>query len=465
MSASPATATIFAPATAPGKAGVMVMRISGPAAATAVTALCRPATLPLPRTATLRDLHTAEGDKIDKALLLYFPAPHSFTGEDVLELHCHGGRAILDALTKTLSGLAGFRPAEAGEFTRRGFENGKFDLTEAEAIADLVAAETAAQRQQALRQLEGELGNLYNNWADRLKRILAMTEADIDFADEDLPPDLAAKESAKIAALLSEISAHLNDAQRGEKLREGFTIAIIGPPNAGKSSLLNTLAKREAAIVSHIPGTTRDIIEVHLDINGFPVSVADTAGLRHSADLIEQEGIARAHARARAADLKLALFDGATWPAQDEATTALIDDNTLIAISKSDLIAEAKPPAPAQMPASSQMPAAMHSLASSPDILHISTKTGENIALLLEKLGAEISNRFAPSAAPALTRARHRHALENTQTHLARALTAPEAALRAEDLRLALRSLGRITGLVDVEDLLDVIFKEFCIGK
>jgi tRNA modification GTPase len=444
--------TIFAPASATGRAGVAVFRISGKEAARAVTHLCAPADLPAPRTAVLRDIkNPLTGEIIDHALILFFQSPNSFTGEDVVEFHTHGGRAVTNAVIGALQSLPGFRLAEPGEFTRRAFENGKMDLTEAEAIADLVHAETEAQRKQALRQMEGTLGKLYEGWRERLTHILAWTEAAIDyFADEELPPDLIEKQTAALSALRFEIARHLDDNHRGERLREGFSIVLLGAPNAGKSSLLNALARRDAAIVSPIAGTTRDVIEVHLDINGYPVIVADTAGLRvlspeslAKGGEIEIEGIRRARARAAEADLKIVVFDGAFWPITDDATQSLIDADTLVVVNKSDLIAANAKSGP----------------------LFLSALTGAGIDALVQKIGEEIARRFADAGTPPLTRARHRAALETCAEHLDRALGAQQTDLRAEDVRLAMRSLGRITGRVDVEDLLDIIFRDFCIGK
>ncbi len=437
-------ATIFALASAPGRAGVAVLRISGPVARAAIEKLCRPATLPPPRAAHLCEIRHPDGALLDKALILWFPAPNSFTGEDVAEFHLHGGRAIVSAVMDCLRALPGFRLAEPGEFTRRAFENGKLDLTEAEALADLVNAETEAQRRQAMRQLTGELGRLFDDWRARLTKTLAHSEATIDFADEDLPADLEEKQTAEIRALIAEVEGHLDDRHRGERLREGFHIAIMGPPNAGKSSLLNALARREAAIVSSIAGTTRDVIEAYLDLGGYPVIVADTAGLRDSGDQIESEGVRRALKKAENADLKLLVFDGESWPRRDEATQKLADENTLVTVNKADLLQGAM---------------------GDGDALFISAKTGAGIPELLDRIIAAIDLRFASSGPPPLTRIRHRAALEECRGHLRRSLTAAAAELRAEDLRLAARALGRITGRVDVEDLLDVIFRDFCIGK
>lgn len=437
------TDTIFALASAPGRAGVQVIRISGPDAGRALQVLTgRP--LPEPRLAMLVGLKDpASGELFDKALVLHFAAPASFTGEDVVELHLHGGRAVLTAATQALTGL-GLRVAEPGEFSRRAFEHGKLDLTEAEAIADLVDAETAAQRRQALRQMEGALGQLYDGWRHRLTRALAHLEADIDFPEEDLPGGLSEAVRPVVEGLVSELSDHLADQGRGERLRDGISIAILGAPNAGKSSLLNAIARRDVAIVSNQAGTTRDVIEVQLDLGGYPVLLADTAGLRDAADQVESEGIRRALDRAAKADLKLLVFDGAELP--DAATLALVDDDALLVMNKADL-AGAAPPLLGRA------------------VLPVSARTGEGVPTLLATLEQAVAARYAPSGAPALTRARHRTALEECRENLHRALSAPLPELAAEDVRLAVRALGRITGRVDVEDLLDVIFRDFCIGK
>jgi len=453
--------TIFAPASAVGKAGVTVFRISGRVALLAIERLCEPAGMPEPRYASLRSIKNPEsGETIDHALVLYFKNPDSFTGEDVVEFHTHGGRAVANAFADALGALPHFRLAEPGEFTRRAFENGKMDLTEAEAIADIVHAETEAQRKQALRQMEGALGKLYDDWHERLTQSLAWTEASIDFSDEELPDDLAEKQKGVLKTLRDEIAKHLDDKHRGERLREGFSVVLLGPPNAGKSSLLNVLARREAAIVSPLAGTTRDVIEVHLDLGGYPVILADTAGLHDlssglspvasaKGDPIEIEGIRRARARAAQADLKVIIFDGAQWPDRDASAKALIDENSIVVVNKSDLINNTGQDAGRD----EQKP------------LYISVLTGAGIEALLERLGKEIERRFTDSGAPPLTRVRHRAALEECAGHLDRALKASQIDLRAEDVRLAMRALGRITGHVDVEDLLDIIFRDFCIGK
>lgn len=448
--------TVFALASAPGRSGVAVVRISGPRAGEAIRLLCAPAALPAPRQAVLRDLRDARtGELIDHALVLWFPSPHSFTGEDVVEFHIHGGRAVLAALIGALASLESFSPAEPGAFSRRAFENDKLDLTEAEAIADLVDAETAAQRRQALCQMDGALGALYRNWTERLKKRLAFLEAELDFADEDIPSEINAHRLEDLSRLIDEMAAHLDDNRRGERLRDGFMIALLGAPNAGKSSLLNALARREAAIVSALPGTTRDIVEVQLDLGGYPVTLADTAGLRESADAVENEGVRRALRRADEADLNLLLFDGSCGNGVDADTLALEDSRSLFVINKADALVA---------PRGTYL-SVLAERAIGRDPLFLSVRTGEGLEELISRVIEEIETRYASGGSAPLTRARHRAALEEALAALRRAVKAPEAELCAEDVRLALRAIGRVTGRVDVEDILDIVFSEFCVGK
>lgn len=445
--------TIVALATAPGRAGVAVIRVSGPAAGPALEALTGQPR-PIPRKALrARFLDPEEGLPLDDGLVLWFPAPASFTGEDVAELHCHGGRAVVESLLDALCRQPGVRPAEPGEFTRRGFDNGKMDLTQAEALADLIDAETAAQQRQALRQMDGALARLYDGWREALVHALAHLEAYIDFPDEDLPDDVSKAVRNDILGLRDQITAYLDDQHRGERLRDGLYIAIVGPPNAGKSSLVNALARREAAIVSATAGTTRDVVEVHMDLGGYPAILADTAGLREATGEIEAEGIRRALHRAENADLRIAVLDGTLWPQVDAQTRRLIDDRTLVVVNKADLRPLNDDHAPEAEEVDGQ-PA-----------MAISVKTGVGMETLLFALEHEVHDRLASRGAPALTRKRHRHALEECRDALSRALTIPDLDLTAEDLRLAARALGRITGRVEVDDLLDVIFRDFCIGK
>ncbi len=445
------TETIFALATPPGRSGVAVIRISGPGTGTALDALTRKPR-PEARVATLRSLHAADGEVLDTGLVLWFPGPASFTGEDMAELHLHGGPAVIQDVIGRLGALPGLVPAEAGQFACRAFHNGKLDLTEVEGLADLVDAETAAQRRQAQRQLGGALYHRIEAWRERLTRAQAHLEAAIDFSDEDLPAGLGETTGREIAALVGEIDASLADGRRGERLRRGFQLAILGAPNAGKSSLLNALARREAAIVAETAGTTRDVVEVHLDLGGYPVTAADTAGLRGldaDVDPIEREGMRRAQARAEEADLKLVVVDGAEPHGPDRATRALIDADTLVVVSKADL---AGPGVPAEI--------------AGQRAVSVSAVTGAGLEELLDRLESAIAARYgAGGEAPAITRERHRSALTDTRDALERARAATLPELAAEDVRLASRALGRITGAVDVEDLLDVIFADFCIGK
>lgn len=445
--------TIYALASAHGRAGVAVIRVSGPAAFTSLQALTEPMALPEIRMASVRRLkHPETAAFIDEAVAVRFAAPHSFTGEDVVEYHVHGGRAVIDALLAALSGFDGLRLAGPGEFTRRGFENGRMDLTAAEAVADLIAAETESQREQALAQMSGALSRLYDGWAARLTKGLAHLEADIDFPDEDLPEGVAGLVRPVIRQVKFEIEQHLNDGRRGERLREGVRIAVVGAPNAGKSSLINALAQRDVAIVSDIPGTTRDVIEVHLNLGGYPVIVADTAGLRPDQigqigqDAIEQEGIRRALQYAQEADIVILLFDGAALPSLDPYTLKLLDDRALAFASKGDIARGAPRVKGEPLPV-------------------LSVATGEGLDGLVTALTRKVADVMGASDRPYLTRARHREALRNTQVALARAEEAMLPELIAEDVRLAVRALGRITGRIDVEDLLDIIFRDFCIGK
>lgn len=443
------TNTIFALATGAGRAGVAVIRVSGPDAGDALRRLTGRA-LPAPRLAArVRFSDPVSGQALDDGLCLWFPAPASFTGEDVAECHIHGGRASIAAMIDALGNLPGLRLAEPGEFSRRAFENDKLDLTAIEGLADLVDAETEAQRRQALRQLDGELGAVYERWRERLVQTLARLEAHLDFPEEGLPEHIVTEMNHDISRVISEISLHLEDNRRGERLRDGIHIAILGPPNAGKSSLFNRLAQRNAAIVSPAVGTTRDVIEVHLDIGGYPAIIADTAGLRQADGEIEREGVERALARAADADLKIVVLDASCGDGPDPTTLAVVDENTLIVRNKIDLAAAGAPST-----------IAGHAVAAD-----ISVKTGAGLSGLLARIEVEIVRRLEAAGPPPLTRARHRAALEECRLALLRAREGSAPELTAEDVRLAVRAIGRITGRVDVEDVLDVIFRDFCIGK
>jgi tRNA modification GTPase len=439
--------TIFALSSGRLPAAIAVVRISGINARVGLETFG--VKLPEPRHAVRAKLIDPDSrETVDDALALWFPGPRSETGEDTVELHLHGGRAVLAKVFSVLGALPGLRPAEAGEFTKRAVLNGKMDLANAEGLGDLVSAETEAQRRQAMHQYQGALSKKVEAWRERLIEAMALIEANLDFSDEaDVPENLMAPAAQIARAMLSEIEAALADARRGERLREGFSVAIAGAPNAGKSTLLNVLAQRDVAIVSEIPGTTRDVIEAALDLNGVPVVLIDTAGIRETTDPIEQEGVRRAMARAEAADIVLLLepADGAAicLPTQPHQTLWRIK-------TKADLIDSDSKQSLSQK-----------------DSLPISAKTGAGIDELLRRLAKE-AERFGGE--PALvTRERQKAALAEAAKVIAAGLHAVAAGegeeIFAENLRLSARSLGRVTGRVDVEDVLDKIFSSFCIGK
>ncbi len=433
--------TIFALASGAGRAAIAVIRISGPATPDMLTALC--GRLPAPRRASLRRLRAASGEVLDHALVLSMPAPASYTGEQSGELHLHGGRAVVDAVADTLVAL-GARPAEPGEFTRRAFLNGRMDLTEAEGVADLIDAETQAQRRQALRQTEGALSLLLSAWAARLRLLLAEQEALIDFPDEDLPPEVEARVLAEITALAAETTAQLDDDRHGERLRDGLIFVVAGPPNVGKSSLVNALVARDVAIVSPTPGTTRDALETRIVLGGVPVTLVDTAGLREATDPIEAEGIRRAQSRAAEADLLLTVGIPLSRNAGEGGEQSEPGEGEAVVRITNKTDTEGEIP---------------------PGTIPVSAKTGAGLGALQETLAAHARRLTERQGPPPLTRARHRAALAEAADSLQAARTAPWPELRAEDLRLALRAIGRITGHVGVEDILDTLFKQFCIGK
>ena len=478
--------TIFALSSGRPPAAIAVVRVSGARAGAALKALI--GKVPDPRKAALAQVRGFGGDVIDQALVLWFPAPHSETGEDVAELQLHGGRAVIAAVLSALSRIEGLRPAEAGEFTRRAFENGKLDLTAVEGLADLVMAETEGQRRQAFRQMTGALGNRAESWRSQLIQALALIEARIDFSDEaDVPQDLVTPALHIARTLAAEIASALADGGRGERLRDGLVVAIAGPPNAGKSTLLNRIAKREAAIVSPYAGTTRDVIEVHLDLGGLPVTLLDTAGIRETDDPLEREGVTRARARAASADLVLWVVDASESirPGKAEVTpssplTWLIRNKVDIlqgAVERSESTAqkigrneqELHPTKPLKNVVSKRSTDRNELKFNKNELVFdISAITGEGFERLLAQLAHHAEGFLAGAELALVTRERHRRTLEDTLAALRRALGGDLAGredLLAEELRIAARALGRLTGRVDVEDVLDVIFRDFCIGK
>lgn len=438
--------TIFALSSAPGPAGVAVVRVSGPGSATVLRSLA--GRVPEPRRATVSRLHQpGTTELLDRGLILWFPGPASATGEDVAEFHVHGGRAVVRALLEGLGSVPGTRPAAPGEFTRRAFLNGKLDLTQVEGLADLVQAETEGQRRQASRQMEGELGRMLEGWRAEVLRALAHVEAAIDFAEDEVPGNVVAGAAQRIQRLMPQMERCVGGAGRAERLRTGVHVAILGPPNAGKSSLLNALAKRDAAIVASTPGTTRDVVEVHLDLGGVPVVVADTAGLREATDEIEGEGVRRALARAASADLRVGVFDVTTLPDLDPTTLRAIGPGGLVVLNKIDV------------------QSVSGALLGDRETWNLSAKTGAGVRPFVHALQVAVVACAGATEEPGLTRARHRNAMGDCLDSLRRFLEGGDPGLRAEDLRIAAGALGRVTGRIDVEEVLDVVFREFCIGK
>ncbi|MGJ5178010.1 tRNA uridine-5-carboxymethylaminomethyl(34) synthesis GTPase MnmE [Bradyrhizobium oligotrophicum] len=435
--------TIFALSSGRLPSAIAIVRLSGSYAGAALQMLA--GKMPAPRMATRALLRDANGEPIDDAVVLWFPGPASATGEDVAELHVHGSRAVIATLFSVLSALPQLRTAEPGEFTRRAFQNGKIDLTEAEGLDDLIHADTDRQRRQALRQLKGLLGDKARSWRDQIIEASALIEAGIDFADEgDVPAELMAPALLRIRQLLTEIEQVLAAQGRAERLREGLTVVIAGPPNAGKSTLMNQLARREVAIVSPHAGTTRDLIEVQLDLDGYPVTVIDTAGIRETDDPVEQEGVRRARDRAAQADLVL-------WLSEDDQVEAERQGDTPVWLvrNKIDLAGEAT------------------SASGTHAMFGISAQSGEGMGALLEALVGFARDYFGATENGLVTRERQRQLLQQSAKALRRSLTTIDLGeeLMAEELRVAAFALGRLLGRVDVEDLLDVIFREFCIGK
>ena len=471
----PDRATIFALASAPGAAGIAVWRVSGDDAGEAYKRLCG-GDLPAPRMMTRVRVRDAGGEIIDDGFAVWFSKPASFTGDDVLELYLHCGRAVTQAVADALGSVSGLRLAEPGEFTRRAVEAGKLDLTRAEAIADLVAAETDAQRRQARRQMGGALGQLYNQWSAEILGILARFEAGMDFPDEDIPDSIFAAMRPRMELLRRGMLAHLNDSHRGERIRDGIRVAIVGAPNVGKSSLMNALAKRDVAIVSSRPGTTRDVVEVALDLGGVPVVVADTAGLRETDNEIEAEGIKRAKAWAGEAEIILVVSDAhADFPSvagadfqtdgqPNEISSYLTeigrsrsDRPTMVrVVNKTDLVP--KPLLDKRFEHGSDGLTGVQSI-------FISARTGQGIDDLIAALREKALDLVRYGESAPISRARHRVGVQTAVNCLTQALQQTEVELAGEDLRHTVRALGQITGAVGVEDVLDVIFREFCIGK
>ena len=444
--------TIVALATAPGRAAVAIIRISGQRASEIGPLLGFK--MPSPRRAAVRKLRRGDVE-LDQALVVFFQSPGSYTGEDLVELQIHGGRAVYDSVLSALLGSDFCRYAEAGEFSRRAVLNGRLDLTEAEAVNDLVNAETEAQRDLALMQLGGSLRDISDDWSEKLTGIRAHLEAYIDFPDEDIPTDILEGFGIGLAELIKAMTAFLDDGRRGERLREGMRIAVVGPPNAGKSSFVNWLAERDVAIVSEQAGTTRDVIEVHLDLNGFPVTVADTAGLRDGGGSIEIEGMRRARNWAKDADLRVLVLD-VTEPGQHDPLMHGLRDEDLILLNKTDLLegtgAKGRPTFPKRW-----------------NVKEVSVATGVGLEEAERKISQTARALMDVAGKPTISRARHRAALRECVDNLENARldlecgTEPE--IVAEVMRRAADALGRVTGRVDVESLLDVVFRDFCIGK
>jgi tRNA modification GTPase len=442
--------TIFALSTGPGISGVAIIRISGKDAPRILELLTKNK-LPPRRLATVRKIYNPfKNEIIDEGIVLWFPGPQSYTGEDMVELHVHGSKAVVDAIHSSISNIENCRLAEPGEFTKLAFQNGKINLLKAESIADLIASETEIQRQQAIKVMNGKSADQFNFLREKLLKILSHFEAKIDFPDEDLSNNILDEIKNNLNEVIKRIEKILNDRKVGERIREGFKIAILGPTNAGKSSLLNHLSNRDVAIVSEIAGTTRDVIETHLNIDGYPVIVSDTAGIRESKNEIEKKGIKLSLNRAEEADLKLVVVDAKKLDFTD-VLKGLLDQNAILVINKSDLL---------EKEIDSEIKKINHVL--------ISIKENKNIDQLISKIKNNLKNKFITSDDILITRERHRQHLEQCLDYLKNFNKKNEDEdfdKAAEDLRLATRHLGMIVGKVDVEEILGSIFNDFCIGK
>ena len=442
--------TIYALSTGPGVSGIAVVRVSGKEAAEVVKQLTGD-DLPAPRVAVLKKLKNSNtNEMIDEGIVLWFPGPNSYTGEDLAEFHVHGSRAVVSALHSSISGIKNCRLAEPGEFTKLAFQNGKINLLKAEGIADLVSAETEIQRKQAVEIMSGKSSDKFTSWRAKLLKILAHVEAKIDFPDEDLPKDILDEIQKTSNQVSKEIEKVLDDQKVGERIREGFKIAIVGPTNAGKSSLLNYLSKRDVAIVSEIAGTTRDVIETHLNLDGYPVVVSDTAGIRESKNEIEKKGIKLALNRAEDADLKLIIVDAKSVDFTS-VLKELIDENAILVVNKSDLLV-----------------GNINNELKKHDHILVSIKNNLNLDKLILKIKKKLENKFISYGDILITRERHRQHLEQCISHLKNFKNkngSEDYDKAAEDLRLATRHLGMIVGKVDVEEILGSIFNDFCIGK
>ena len=442
--------TIFALSTGPGTSGIAVIRISGEETSKIIKLLTGK-TIPKPRVATLRKINKINtSELIDEGLILWFPGPESYTGEDMAEIQVHGSKAVVEALHSTLSDIENCRLAEPGEFTKLAFQNGKINLLKAESIADLISSETEIQRQQAIKIMNGKSADQFNYLRDKLLKILSHVEAKIDFPEEDLPNNILDEIKNSSDEVIIKIKKILNDQKVGERIREGFKIAILGPTNAGKSSLMNHLSNRDVAIVSEIAGTTRDVIETHLNLDGYPVTISDTAGIRDSKDEIEKKGIKLSLNRAEEADLKLVVVEAKNLEFTD-ILKGLLDDNAILVVNKSDLLEKDIDP---------QIKKINHVL--------ISIKENKNVEELISKIKNNLKNKFISSDDILITRERHRQHLQQCLDHINNFNQKKEIEdfdKAAEDLRLATRHLGMIVGKVDVEEILGSIFNDFCIGK